>query len=220
MLAFVAGCATVAPKEPIPLANNALDPKSGRIGVGMTAVPKVDTAFPGAGCLLCLATASAANSDLTKHCESLTHEDLPTLKKTMADRIHKKGSEVILIPDTIDIDALPDFTTDKPNVSPKDFSQYRTKYQIDKLVVIDIKQLGFTRPYSAYFSTGDPKATMQGNGYLIDLKTNTYEWYLPVTISKSADGNWDEPPKYPGLTNAYYQVLELGKDAFLNPFNK
>jgi hypothetical protein len=32
---------------------------------------------------------------------------------------------------------------------------------------------------------------------------------------KSAESTWDEAPTFPGLTNAYYQALELAKDAFL-----
>ena len=35
---------------------------------------------------------------------------------------------------------------------------------------------------------------------------------------RNADGAWDEPAKFPGLTNAYFQVVELGKDEVLRPF--
>jgi hypothetical protein len=58
---------------------------------------------------------------------------------------------------------------------------------------------------------------LQGVGYIVNLKNNTYEWYLPVLVTKAADQNWDEPPKFPGLTNAYFQALEIGKDSFLRP---
>jgi hypothetical protein len=53
---------------------------------------------------------------------------------------------------------------------------------------------------------------------VVNLKTNAYEWFMPVNILKSAEQKWDEPPKYPGLTNAYFQALELGRDSFLKPF--
>jgi hypothetical protein len=42
---------------------------------------------------------------------------------------------------------------------------------------------------------------------------------MPVELAKGSDGPWDESPSFPGLTNAYFQVLEMGKDAFLKPFN-
>jgi len=87
-------------------------------------------------------------------------------------------------------------------------------------LVIDITALGFTRTYSAYIPTSDPKSLLRGAGYMVNLSNNTYEWYLPVVVSKGADRNWDEPPKFPALTNAYFQGLELGKDRFLEPFGK
>jgi hypothetical protein len=53
---------------------------------------------------------------------------------------------------------------------------------------------------------------------MVNLSNNEYELYVPLLVQKSADGAWDEAPKFPGLTNAYYQVLELSKDAILSPF--
>jgi len=52
----------------------------------------------------------------------------------------------------------------------------------------------------------------------VNLGSNAYDWYLPVNVLRSAEGVWDEPTAFPGLTNAYFQALELGKDSYLNPF--
>lgn len=65
---FLAGCATR--QMPVLLAENALGGSAGRVGVVMTPLPKVDTYFPGASCLLCLAAASIANSSLTTHTQT------------------------------------------------------------------------------------------------------------------------------------------------------
>lgn len=216
---FLAGCATVSQHEPIQLAENTLAPNSGRVGVAMTALPKVDTNFPGAGCLLCLAAASAANSALTDHTRTLPYEDLPKLKNEVADLLRKRGIAVIVIPGDIKIDELPDSSIDGPNVARKDFSSLKLKYNIDKLLVINITALGMWRTYSSYFPTSDPKAVLQGAGYLVNLSNNNYEWYMPVNIMKSAEGKWDEPPKFPGLTDAYFQALEIAKDSYLKPFS-
>jgi hypothetical protein len=91
---------------------------------------------------------------------------------------------------------------------------------VDRLLVIDITTLGVMRPYSAYVPTGAPRGILEGRGYLVNLSNNSYEWYQRVQVYRAADGQWDEPPKFPGLTNAYYQVIELGKDDFLKPFNR
>ena len=45
-----------------------------------------------------------------------------------------------------------------------------------------------------------------------DLSTNTYTLYQKIDIYKNAEGEWKEPPSFPGITNAYYQALEQVKD--------
>jgi hypothetical protein len=214
---FVGGCASV-PQQTVYLSQEAVSPQAGRVGVAMTALPKLDTQVPGAGCLLCLAAASFANSSLTAHAQTLPYEDLPKLKNEVADLLRKKGAVVTVIDEDLNISALADFAAKGPNIARKDFSPLQQKYKIDKLLVIDITALGFIRTYSSYIPTSDPKGLLQGLGYIVNLKNNTYDWYQPVVITKSTDQKWDEPPKFPGLTNAYFQALEIGRDSFLRPF--
>lgn len=211
------GCATVQ-QTPIALTRSATDAQAGRIGVAMTGLPKVDTYLPGASCLLCLAVASSMNSQLTAHAATLTYEDLPRLKTDVASLLRKSGASVVVIEEDLDIKSLPDAATQGMNLATKDFSSLQRKHQIEKLLVINIKTLGFERTYASYVPTSDPKSLFEGLGYIVNLKTNTYDWYQPIRITKSADQAWDEPPKYPGLTNAYFQSLELGKDQLLQPF--
>lgn len=213
---FLSGCAST-PQYPVLLSKDAVGPQAGRIGVVMTSMPELNTFFPGADCLLCMATASMMNSSLTKHARTLTYEDLPELKTEVARLLHMKGSDAVVIDGTLDVEALSNFENKGPNVATKDFTPLQQKYKVDRLLVIDITTLGFTRSYSAYIPVGDPKAQLKGTGYIVNLKSNTYDWYQPVSILKSADQTWDEPPKFPGLTNAYFQALELGKDDLLRP---
>ncbi len=185
----------------------------------MTALPEVDTDFPGANCLLCIAAASMANSSLTAHAKSLGYEDLSRLKALLAELIRKRGGEPVVIAEDIKLDAYPDRKVGEGvNESRRDFSALQAKHRIDKLLLVNINTIGFQRTYAAYFPTSDPKAILAGSGSLIDLKTQKYDWYAPLAIARASDGAWDEPPKYPGLSNAYFQMLELGKDEVLKPF--
>ncbi len=216
---ILGGCAS-APQLPVDLAQNSLGATTGRVGIGMTALPKVDTHLPGADCLLCMAAASIANASLTAHAQTLPYDDLEKLKNDVAELIRKKGTEVTVIAESLNFDALPDAATKGPNIAEKDFSSLKKKYNIDKLLVINIARLGYLRTYASYVPTSEPKGVLTGTGYLVNLTNNTYEWYMPVNITKSADKNWDEPPKFPGLTNAYFQSVELGRDSYLKPFSK
>jgi hypothetical protein len=214
----LAGCAS-PPQNPVQLGATTLTTKTTRVGVAMSALPKVDTHLPGAGCLLCLAAASLANSTLTAHTRTLPYEELPKLKVDVAELLRKKGIDVTVIAEDLDTSKLPDHSAKGENIARKDYSSLRDKYKVDKLLVIEVSTLGVIRTYSAYIPTSDPKAVLNGIGYMVNLSNNTYEWYLPVNVTKSADRAWDEPPKFPGVTNAYFQTLEIGRDSFLKPFN-
>jgi hypothetical protein len=213
---LLSGCVT-KPQLPVSLAPAALKTGNQRIGVAMTQLPKVEVHVPGANCLLCMMTATAANSGLNKHASTLALEDLPGLKEKAAAALRKNGADTVVIKEPLDLKALLNSSPTAPNAATKNFAPLKQKYGVDMLLVIDINALGFERTYSAYFPTSDPKGLLRGTGYLVNLGTNTYEWYQPVYITKSADGKWDEPTAFPGLTNAYYQAIELGQDAFLQP---
>jgi hypothetical protein len=124
---------------------------------------------------------------------------------------------VQVIGEPLDLKNLEKASTAGPGFATLNFVPFRQKYGVDKLVVVEIQALGFERPYASYIPTSDPKALLRGRGYMVNLATNTYEWYLPLNVWKSADGKWDEPEKFPGLTNAYFQALELGSDQLLQP---
>src|SRR5688572_27946620 len=141
---LLSGCAS-KPQMPVELTPTALSSGSQRVGVAMTALPKVEINLPGADCLLCIIAASAMNSDLSKHADTLGLEDLPTLKERVAAVLRKKGATVVVLPEPLDTKALPDATGEGDNIASKSFAPLKEKYGIDKLVVIEIYSIGFER---------------------------------------------------------------------------
>lgn len=214
---LLGGCA-LTPQKPVALKSEALSTESGQIGVVMTTMPQVGTWFPGADCILCIITASATNSTLVEYSKTLPNEDLAEIKQEFLKLLKIKGANTIEIAENLKLEDFPNYSSSEPNTAQKDFSSLKEKYGINKLLVVHINALGFMRPYSAYFPAGEPQATLFGRAYLVDLKTNTYDWYQPLEISKRSEGTWDEPPKYPGLTNAYFQTIELSKDNLIKSF--
>jgi hypothetical protein len=211
---LLTGCAT--PQPPVAMSTNAFSKPGTQYGVLMTTMPVVDTYFPGADCLLCIAAASVTNSNLTKHAKTLPMDDLAKLNVQVSDALKKRGANVTMI-DAFDLKTLPDSAKGAPAFAKKDFSSLKAKYKIDKLVVVQLGAVGFLRNYSSYFPTAEPKAHVGGTVYIVNLSDNSLEWYKDVSVLRAADGKWDEPPKYPGLTNAYYQSIELARDEVLKP---
>ncbi len=213
----LSACAT-GPKAPIPLQSDALAPGK-KVGVAISTLPTPDTFFPGADCLLCYAAASVMNSKLTAHTKTFKSDELATIKTHVIEKLRKKGVNVIEINPPLDLQALPDYSGNE-NQPRKNFAELQSKYGIDKLVMLDLRSAGFSRGFASYIPVSEPKAIVNGVGYLVDLPSNTYQWYKPLNILKASEGNWDEPPQYPGLTNAYYQALEVSKDELSDPLVK
>jgi hypothetical protein len=210
----LAACQT-APQNPIALTKEGLAAQKGRVAVAMR-TPPTDLYLPGANCLLCIGVATMANSSLNTYSKTLKTEDLVQVKAEVVELLRKKGIDAAAIDGQLDLAALGDLKLG-PNMATKDFaSKFGKDY--DHIVVINVQQLGFERSYAAYVPTSDAKATVRGFAFMVDLKTNAYEWFDHVQIMRSADGAWDEAPSFPGLTNAYFQALEQAKDRVKAPF--
>lgn len=195
--------------------------KAGRIGVVMSDLPKPDTQFPGAHCLLCIAVANGAHSALTREVQTFSTDELKPLPAALVAALTKQGLDAVLIADPLKVADLPDLgASDPTNKARKNFSTLKTKHGVDRLLVVHITSLGVWRSYSAYVPTDVPKAVLYGNVQLVELSTHALEWFLPLAVSRAAEGAWDEPPKFPGLSNAYYQVLETGMDMVKKPLSK
>lgn len=215
--ALLAACA--APRQAaLPLPATGLAVSDARIGVAISTLPVVDTHFPGAGCLMCIAAASLANTALTAHARTLPAGDLLRVRDEVAILLRQKGHDVIVVAEALDIDALPELKDSTANGPKKDFSAIQRQYRLDKLLVIDIAKAGINRSYNSYIPAGAPQGMVSGAAYIINLKDQSYDWYMPVRQLRSASGAWDEPGSFPGLSNAYFQALEGARDAFIRPF--
>ena len=190
------------------------------MGVASTALPVPDTCFPGAHCLLCLATASMTNNAMTTAVRQWPTDDLKNLKEEVAALLRAQGQTVVVINEPIKVADLPARNAPQAGFAPKDFSSIKAPTKLDRLLVIEYRSLGAVRNYSAYIPTGAPRATFEAHAYIVDLSTHKFELYDMISRDSLVQGNWDESPKFPGLTNAYFTAIEEGKDAIKRPFLK
>ena len=219
VFSLISACA-LKPQTPITLKQTFWSDAPKKVGVVMAKIPELDVYLPGAGCLLCLAAAEIANSSISSHLNTLSSDDLVDLKREVAQKLKKKGVDVVVIESDIDFDTLPKYKSETPNSTRKDYSSFKASHGLTHLVVINVTRLGVHRTYSSYIPTSDPKGSFFGASYMVNLSNNTYDWYKPLNVLKSVNDEWDEPPLFPALTNAYYQALETGKDSVLAPFSE
>lgn len=233
VLLLGSGCST--PRQPpIALSAQALQAGGGRIGVAMTALPRVDVHLPGTGCTACAIAATAANAPLLLHAATLPADELASLRDEAAALLRKKGLQAVVIDEPIvaahlpprgitqafkpqrDRQALPDRDTLRKLIRI-DLSAVQDKHQLDRLLLIDITELGFMRSYSTLVPLGAPRAVLRGSVYLVDLEAAALQAYQPIELLQEAQARWDEPPRYPGLSLAFFQALELARDSLLAP---
>jgi hypothetical protein len=213
---LLSGCATVV-NNPVPLANESISASGGKIGVAMSKIPAPNTYFPGATCLLCIGVAEMAHNKMSALVKTLPTQELAALKEAVFAQLKQRGANVVLISEEINAGDLPVNSATGENLPRQDFRALKAKYGIDRIFLVSIDSFGVFRPYASYIPTGVPIAELIGSANIIDLTSNTYNWHLPLRTQRTAEGVWDEPPKFPGLTNAFYQVIELTKDAVLVP---
>lgn len=214
-----AGCAV---QPPIPMSAGFGAMKEGKVGVAISTLPKVTTSFPGAGpvCLLCMAAAALSNQPVTAHVERLPADDLLVLAPDIAKRLRSKGIDAIAIDAPLDLSTLVSISQPATSTAQRDFRPLRDKHGVDRLVVFEVRSLGVVRNYSNYFPVSEPLGHFDGVGYVVNLKTNMLEWWLPIEVRKAVAGKWDDPPKFPGLTNAYFFAIEEAKDNLTRPFDR
>lgn len=205
------------PQQPVAISESFWQGSEKKVGIVMSAIPTADVHLPGAACLLCIAVAEAANSSISKQVESFSTDSLDELPSVLGETLDKKQIPFVFIEEPVEVTSLPKFSSKEANIAKRNFSEYKSKYNITHLLVVDIQQVGIIRNYANYVATSDPQGVFQASSYLVDLANNAYTWYKPVAIRKSVADGWDEPPAFPGLTNAYYQAIELGKESIITP---
>jgi hypothetical protein len=216
---LLAGCATPI-QQSVELGSSVLKSPQRKVAVVMSELPKPDTFFPGADCLLCIATASIANRSMTLAVQSWSNDEIAPVKHDVQALLRSWGHEAIVVNEPLKISGLPDRQERALGFAKKDFSAIQQRTGADSVLVVDVQKLGVQRSYSAYFPNGPAMAVLRAEAYLVDLKTHRLDWYDNVDLARQAQGKWDDAPKYPGLTNAYFQLVELAKDRIKAPFKQ
>lgn len=213
LVSITVACATVQ-QYPVGFSSELVSDNA-TITVAMTELPEPSMGYPGAGCLLCLGVAAAANSDLSKYTKTLPSEDLVVIGEQVKNALAAKGFTVQLSEEPLVIKELEKSKGKIENQSVKDFTVLEETLGTTHLLVVQIDNIGMSRNYSGYISTSDPYVNIVGVAYLVNLKTNQYDWYLPITQQYFSETEWDEKPDYPSLTNAYFGAIERVRRSIL-----
>ncbi len=210
ILALLGGCAT-APQNKIDFSSQELAGANQKIGVIRSKIPEVAAEFPGADCLLCIAAALANHSSFRDHVKSLSSSDLAVLHDAVVSRLRAKGLEVVKLSDEIDVRKLDSVKEVRDGFAKNNFSSFQAR-GLTSLVVVDFKTVGFRRSHQNYFPSEPMKARVVAEVYMVRLADGKLLWFERYDLLKGTSGEWDNKPKFPEITNAFYSLVEEFKD--------
>lgn len=225
--AVLVGCA--APKIGNQHAGQALfaDRSPVAVIVQLPERPNVNEVDPERGggnlALLQLAIVTGITSKLTAHAKSLPMDDLRAVEKELAAALARKGLPAKVVSAAVLTDFRP-AAMDSPaaGIFPRDMRPLRERVGADRLLAVQVKDLGFNYPFSGIIPipTGDPMAWVTGEAYLVDLRSNALQWYRQIRMLSGVGKAWDEPPAFPALTAKYFEVLERVKDDLVSDLER
>jgi hypothetical protein len=220
---FFAGCA-IAPQKPVAITDTYWEQQDQRIGVYVQPIEAPQLYLEGDVRLLDYAVISAVMSSVKSHFSGLDTTDYEFLREDINNHFSQEGKLVKLISEDITLEDLPSFNDpnakDELHFSRTDYSQLKNKLEVDQLLIIKAKRVGLARPYASIMPMADPRAIFEIEGELVDLSNNQLLWYSTISHANFSTGDWDEPPTYPGLTNAFYTTLEAAKQEVMTHFQR
>jgi len=222
-LLMLSACVTVTP-------NFAAKPefwndKNKIVGVAIEQPPKPTAFKAGSQGLLDVAINQANASELETHLNGLDVSKISDLADRVVTHLRQKGFMVKRIKDPIQTDGLAKLDNKDEGsqsqviLADRDFRPLKEKHGVDKMVLISVVRIGTIRNYYGFIPLGEPTGLCHLAGKVVNLSNNQLEWSQVVTqTTPNADGSWDVPPNYPGLTKAVYTAFDQSRDMLFNQF--
>jgi uncharacterized membrane-anchored protein len=212
-VAFSTGCATIQP--PVSMSKDFWHSNGKTVAVNYVPLDRPSFYMEGDVRLLDYAIISAATANLSSHLKTLDSTDFDLVKDEVKLALEQQGFQVVVLEEPIDPEKLDSFSDpnsdDHIYFARKDYTPYQEKLNIDFLLNLRVSRMGVARMYHGFLPLADPRGIFDVHGEVIDLTSNKLLWYQDISESVSSNGNWDEPPSFPGLTNSFYIALDQAR---------
>lgn len=222
VLLYLTGCATF---QNVPHQKSFWTDTTQSIGVAVAPVAKPSTHKTGNQGLLDIAINNSMAGDLDTQL-STQNKNVVAKANELADKLteylNSKNFKAVRVTDTVKdwtVDADSEVAEGKKPQTDPEVIKLEQKYKINKLVLITYSAVGTIRSYYGFIPTGSPAGYANINGKLINLSNNKIEWaQMAVMQSPNTTADWDEPPKFPGLTKAMENAITSANQTLYNSF--
>jgi hypothetical protein len=207
-LVLASACVTAQPPAgaPVPLSASFWRDTGARIGVAAVAFPKGTVHMVGPQDALDQAIANKKGERLVTYLEGLQPSEFTRVTAVFSSRLRAIGYAVTEIREPVDpglyeelrakgvtSEALPGLTA------------LGSRYGVDRVLMLSVDRFGAYRDYFVFVPTEAPQAVFQVSGSLVDLRSTELLWRVAMQDKRglvSLEGEWNQPPDYPNLTQA------------------
>ncbi|MBH2002724.1 hypothetical protein [Acinetobacter sp. ANC 4805] len=208
------GCATLKPME---LQPEFWQQSNKKVAVVVYELPKTAAYKAGNQGLLDIAINNAISNKFDNFVSSLQFEPYSALAEDIEKEFDQRGFDATVV--KVDVKNVPTLVkTPEQKKNPAIFqmnlaavSELKDK---DLVFIITSTQVGTTRSYYSVVPTSAPQGIYGGIAHLVDVKTNEIKWWKPVSVIKPVNGDWDQPPSYPNVSQAVDLAIEASKQEY------
>ncbi len=216
LAAVLGGCASKA-QQPLELDNALWNERDEVIGVAYVEPPKPYVSMIGNQGLLDIAFNNSMAAGLKRKVDTWDVTSFREVPKQIAEELSSRGYDARAIEQPLQPAQLPRHKAGLGYAS-QDYRALKQQHQVDKLILVSLSHAGTVRSYYSMVPTSDPVTQIAGLAQVIDLDDNRLLHYKPIALTRAADGEWDEGPEFPNLTNAFYQLLDNTEQQMISPF--
>lgn len=217
---LLAGCAHPVPN--VPLNSSFWNQKGQTVGVNIAHPEKTGFYKLGQVGLLDDGIDNLMTSDSRNYVEKLALAPFNKVQFTFVDGLNKRGMKAHVIKAKIDLTKLKESGAKNPKTEALlDFRPLAGLANANYLLIMNVTEAGIARKYYGVIPLGNPVAIFNVEGRLVNLTTNAILWRDQVHELAPIGSNWDSPPKYTALKQAYMRALTSARsDLLLDFFNQ
>lgn len=225
---LMSACTHVTPN--VELSEQFWKTPNNQVAVAQAKKPKATFVAEGnQGGLLDMAVTEAMTKKFKKHLETHNNQFIDDINRQLITVCQSKGIKISKVDGNFDKKRLPRFKQNgkktKGNNSnlhyaTKDYRSQQMKVDSDKLLIIELHGYGAKRHYNGLIPLSEPKAFVNIEGQLIDLKDNHLLWHYKNDIKLPVQGKWDQPPLYPNFDKSLKEAIQIVSEEIVAHFSE
>jgi len=196
--------------EPVPIPASFWRDTGARIGVATVALPKGAVHMVGPQDALDQAIANKKGARLVTYLEGSQPTEFVGVAAAFSSRLRAMGYAVTEIHEPVDPGLYEELRSKAvTSAALPGLAALGSRHGVDRVLLLSVDRFGAYRDYFVFVATSGPQALFQVSGCLVDVRSPGLLWRVAMGEEQNLvpiEGEWDQPPDYPNLTQALHRA--------------